>query len=124
MRKTQLVYVVTMLIFAVGMWAIMRIGSGLHAARNVAGDWQLNGPAGDSKLPERLTIRQSGRFLSGSLGQIQLDGELDKHSTIALTASRPQLTVNATLNDAGDRFVGRIDGAISSDLIAARLPAR
>jgi hypothetical protein len=62
MRKTQLVYVVTMLIFAVGMWAILRVGSGLHAARNVAGDWQLNVAPAASKVPDRLTIHQQAGF--------------------------------------------------------------
>ena len=124
MRKTQLVYVVTMLIFAVGMWMIMRIGSGLHAAKNVTGDWQLSGSAGTSKLPGRLTIRQSGRFLSGSLAEIQLRGELEGGTKLALAASRPQLTLTATLNSAGDQFVGRFDGAFSSEFTAVHLPAR
>jgi hypothetical protein len=123
-RKTQLVYAVTMLMFAVGMWAILRVGSGLHAARNVAGDWQLNGTAGVSKLPDRLTIHQSGRFLSGSLGDIQVRGELEERSKIALAASHLQLTLTATLNDSGDQFVGKSDGAFSSPFTATRLPAR
>lgn len=124
MRKTYLVYVVTMLIFAVGMWAILRVGSGLHAARNVTGDWQLNVTPASSKLPERLTIQQSGRFLSGSLGKIRLRGELGQGSNIAMTARGSQLTLNATLNNSGDQFVGKVDGAFSSEFTAVRLPAR
>jgi hypothetical protein len=61
--------------------------------------------------------------LSGSLGEIQLHGELQERSKIALAASRPQLKLTAKLNDSGDRFVGRIDGAFSSEFTAARLSA-
>ncbi|HSZ58040.1 MAG TPA: hypothetical protein VK797_20420 [Tepidisphaeraceae bacterium] len=128
MRKTQVIYLVTMLMFAAGMWAVLRIGSELRAARNVAGEWQLNTASQATNLPERLTIQQSGRFLTGVLGDpsapISMRGELPQGSTILLAASHPQLSLTATLNEAGDKFVGRVDGAVSSELSGTRLPAR
>jgi len=75
-----------------------------------------------------LTIQQSGRFLTGVLGDpsapISMRGELPQGSTILLAASHPQLSLTATLNEAGDKFVGRVDGAVSSELSGTRLPAR
>ena len=128
MRKTQVVYLVTMLTFVAGMWAVLRIGSGLRAARNVAGEWQLNTASQVTKLPDRLTIHQSGRFLTGVLGgpstDIPMRGELPERSKIMLAASHPQLSLTATLNEAGDKFVGRVDGTVSTELSGTRLPAR
>jgi hypothetical protein len=126
MRKSQMTYVVTMLAFAAGLWAILRFGSHLHAAKNVAGEWEIATTAG-STLPNRLAIRQSGKFLTGTLqgsaGKIQMHGEFVQASEITLISSNPRVTMTATISNTGDKLAGRFDGAFSSELIAARLPA-
>ena len=127
MRKTQVTYLTMMLVFAAGLWAILRIGSRLHAARNVAGEWELRSTDGGPRLPDHLTLRQSGKFLTGTLqgrpDTIQLHGELDQASKMTLRASGGrQLTMTATLDegDGGGKLVARFEGDISADAIATR----
>jgi hypothetical protein len=126
MRKSQMTYLVTMLAFAAGLWGIMRVGSRLHAARNVAGEWEIKTTDG-ATLPNHLTVRQSGRFLTGTLagsaGHIPIHGQLVRASEIRLIASNPQVSMTATISDSGEKLAGRFDGAFSSELVAARLPA-
>jgi hypothetical protein len=123
MRKTQVTYLVMMLIFAAGLWAILRIGTHLRAARNLAGEWQVAESSSELTPPGRLSLHQSGKFLTGTLRsrgkEIRLSGELEE-SQFTLRAARPPLTVTGMLNDGGDRLSGRFDGLICANWSATR----
>ena len=92
MNKTHLTYLLMVAIFAGGLWGILRLGSGLHAARNVAGEWEIDWtPASpDEALPDRMIIDQSGRYLTVTMkgpaapvrlnGRITSDGHVSKLS--------------------------------------------
>src|SRR3954470_2089619 len=57
------VYVIMMLVFATGMWAVLVFGSTLRARPDLAGEWELL-PEGDPRAPTlRATLEQSGRFV-------------------------------------------------------------
>ena len=82
MNKTHLTYVLMVATFAGGLWAILRLGSVLHAASNVAGEWQLrwtDSQPGDN-LPDRMTVDQSGRYLVATLkssgAPVRMDGRI------------------------------------------------
>src|SRR5579859_3596494 len=62
MNKTHLTYLLMIAIFAGGLWGILRLGSGLRAARNVAGEWEIvwSDATGGEALPDRMTVDQSG----------------------------------------------------------------
>lgn len=57
------VYVIMMLVFATGMWAVLVFGSTLRAAPDLAGEWELL-PEGDPRAETlHTTLEQSGRFV-------------------------------------------------------------
>src|SRR6476469_3504984 len=57
------VYVIMMLVFATGMWAVLVFGSTLRAPPDLAGEWELL-PEGDPRAATlRATLDQSGRFV-------------------------------------------------------------
>jgi hypothetical protein len=63
MTNATAVYVIMMLVFATGMWAVLVFGSTLRAPPDLAGEWELL-PEGDPHAPTlRATIEQSGRFV-------------------------------------------------------------
>src|SRR3954470_22489961 len=57
------VYVIMMLVFATGMWAVLVFGSTMRARPDLAGEWELL-PEGDPRAAtQRATLEQSGRFV-------------------------------------------------------------
>ena len=57
------VYMIMLLVFAAGMWAILAYGSTLRAPFDLAGEWELL-PEGDPHADVvRMGIEQSGRFV-------------------------------------------------------------
>ena len=98
MNKTHFTYFLMIAIFAGGLWGILRVGSGLRAAPSVSGQWQFrwtDASPGDA-LPQRMSIDQSGRYLSaamqGPAGPIRLNGRLasDRHSTARISLADPK----------------------------------
>lgn len=92
MNKTHLTYLLMVAIFAGGLWGILRLGAGLHAARNVAGEWDIvwTHPTPNQALPDRMTVDQSGRYLTATMkgpaapvllrGRITSDGQVSRIS--------------------------------------------
>src|SRR5689334_15539521 len=63
MTNATAVYVIMMLVFATGMWAVLVFGSTLRASPDLAGEWELL-PEGDPRAATlRATLEQSGRFV-------------------------------------------------------------
>jgi hypothetical protein len=124
MRKSQITYVVTMLVFAGGLWAILRIGSHLRAARNIAGEWQIALQSVRATPANRLSIHQSGRFLTGRLRyggkEFQLSGDL-QDSKFTLHSPGQPLAVSGAVDETGDRLNGRFEGEFSADFSAGRV---
>ena len=106
MNKTYWTYLLMLAIFAGGLWAILRLGSGLRAAPNVAGEWQIrwtDAGAGEA-LPERIIIDQSGRYLTATINRptapVRLSGRIDSESSaVALRDSRRSWNLSARLDD-------------------------
>jgi hypothetical protein len=132
MTKTRTTYVVMILIFTVGLWAILRAGNHLHAARNVAGEWQVKWAQPGSQQPERLTLSQSGRFLNATLHEqdksagVQLSGRLEGEGSesgrkLVLHAAKSDLTLNAILDDTGQVLAGSVEAGAPAGWQATRI---
>src|SRR3954467_14355878 len=98
MSKTKFTYVVMVLVFALGLWGILRAGSHLRPAPDVAGEWAVTWERSNTKLPARMTLNQSGPFINATLGGdgvsgIKLGGALKRTGT-----SRADLALKA-IND-------------------------
>jgi len=96
------------LVFSLGLWGILRVGSRLHAARDVAGEWDVKGASAGAALPQRMTLIQSGRFLNATLHDsnhnIKLRGTLDgKH--LVLKGVNEDAAMDALLDDSGTQLV-------------------
>jgi|SRR6476469_5590850 hypothetical protein len=72
------VYVIMMLIFATGMWAVLVFGSTLRPPPDLAGEWELL-PESDPRAETlKATLEQSGRFVRF---RIRDDATLDLRMT-------------------------------------------
>lgn len=128
MNKTYITYVVMLLAFGAGLWAILRVGNRLRPARNIGGEWQVKWDATPAPLPERMTLAQSGRFVTATFHapeqsrSFRLHGELgDGSRTLALQGTRPPVSLNAVLDDAGDRLTGTSAGEATAPWHATRV---
>ena len=84
MSKTQITYLVMIIVFSAGLWGILRAGGRLKAAPDVAGEWDVmwdKPGAGD-----RMVLVQSGRFLNATLrrgdGTTRLRGTLQRDGNV------------------------------------------
>jgi hypothetical protein len=82
MNRATVLYLGLVVVFAVGIWLTLQIGSNhLTAPPDLSGQWQS--PSDPGQL---LTIQQSGRF-------IQLTTSAGRHLDLILTNSTPNLTL-------------------------------
>jgi len=131
MSKSQTTYVVMILVFSLGLWAIMRAGSHLRAAPDIAGDWVITWDAPQQKSPDRLTFAQSGRFIVATLNtsdgdSTKLRGTLERTgtgATIHLTRSNPQTELSATLDPSDHSLIGIFDNSTGWHAIRASKPS-
>ncbi len=66
-NRASLTYVAMAVLFGTGIWGIFIIGDRIHAAIDIAGTWQLyEEDGGEASL---MTIEQSGKYLSVTLGE-------------------------------------------------------
>ncbi|HXE52997.1 MAG TPA: hypothetical protein VN541_08285 [Tepidisphaeraceae bacterium] len=135
MAKTRITYLAMLLIFAAGLWGILRIGSHLHGPPDVAGEWQIRwtSPPAGADMPDRLSISQSGQFLSVTLDTrarkqpaVQLQGTLttksDRAPQIALGNSPQQWSMSGELDAVRQTFSGHLDSPIRCDWQARKTP--
>src|SRR3954468_6431178 len=66
-------YMIMLLVFACGMWAVLVLGSTLLAQPDVAGEWELAPEGRGTQEPIRATIKQSGRYVRMMLGAKKFD---------------------------------------------------
>ncbi len=120
MTKTQITYVVMILTFSLGLWAILRAGSHLRAAPDVAGQWAVSSERSDPNLPERLTLVQSGKFVNAVATRpdgstFQLHGTLEQSASagadLALKAVKDQSNLTATYDQPSQTLAGTAEGA-------------
>ena len=120
MTKTQITYVVMILAFSLGLWAILRAGSHLRAAPDVAGQWALTSERPDPNLPERLTLVQSGRFVNAVATRadgstVQLRGTLEQSGNsgvdLLLKAAKDQSNFTAAYDPPSQTLAGTAEGA-------------
>ncbi|MBC8107666.1 MAG: hypothetical protein H7Z14_13830, partial [Anaerolineae bacterium] len=76
-------YMIMLLVFAGGMWAVLVFGSTLQAQPDLAGDWELALEGRGKQEPLRATIEQSGRYVRMMIAGKKLD--------LRIVASRPQI---------------------------------
>src|SRR3954470_7568365 len=82
------VYTIMVLIFAVGMWAILAFGSTLRAPPDLAGDW-IFAPEGDPRQETlHATIEQSGKFVRCRIGNVSYDLRLRGGHDAAVSGDR------------------------------------
>lgn len=74
-------YMIMLLVFACGMWAVLVLGSTLQAQPDLAGEWELAREGRVTQEPVRATIEQSGRYV-----RMMFDG---KHLDLRIVSSRP-----------------------------------
>lgn len=133
MHSTRLTYLAMVLVFGTALWGILRIGSRLHAARNVSGDWNVrwNAAPPDSNLPARMSVAQSGRFLTVTLWQsdrktsVKLHGQLtssprEPQTRLVLHGSSASWEMSGSLDDRGQLLSGHLDSPVSCDWQARR----
>jgi hypothetical protein len=108
MNRTRLTYVVMVLVFSLGLWVILRAGSGLRAAPDVAGEWLVTWE-GRGEAPGPMTVTQSGTFISAVLGRG--DGRLPV--SLRGTLRRKQSGADVVLKGLGDPLVltGELDSS-------------
>lgn len=87
-------YMIMLLVFAVGMWAVLVFGSTLQPQPDIAGEWELSPEGRGNQQPIRATVQQSGRYVRMMLAGKKLD--------LRIVASRPQIQM--TGNNVTVRF--------------------
>jgi len=123
---------VMLLVFGVGLWAILRVGSRLRPARNVAGEWHVQwGEGTRPSLPDQMTVAQSGKFVTATFHApdesrgIRLQGQLENTPAgLTLRGTRPAVSLTAVLDDAGDRLTGTAEGDATTRWQATRARGR
>lgn len=127
MNKTHWTYLLMLPVFAGGLWVVLRLGSGLRAARNVAGEWQIqwNDAAPGEALPDRMTIDQSGRYLTATLrapaAAVRLSGRIDSNSSaLSLRDPKASWTLAANLHE-DQTLTGTLDTPAAHPLRARRV---
>jgi len=137
MSKTHATYIAMVAVFGLGLWGILRVGATLQAAKYVAGDWRVRWSNGSASqhLPDRLTIEQSGRYLTvtlrrpESMGPIRLRGELrtsnvgQGRSDLTLASSDGRWNMTATLDETNQLLSGHLAAPQSYDWQARRILA-
>ena len=133
MNKTHLTYLLMIAIFAGGLWGILRLGSGLRAARNVSGEWQLlwTDAARGEGLPDRMTIDQSGRYLTatmkGPVVPVRLSGRISggaqSAAKLSLSDSKSSWKLAARL-DENQLLTGSLETPSPHPLRARRVPSQ
>jgi hypothetical protein len=121
MRKTQLTYGVMILVFSLGLWGILRLGSRLHAAPDVAGEWTLSWDGAGAALPQRMIVNQSGKFVNVVLTRADLQSSVKFRGTLqqtgsprtelALKAVNDPLTMNGVYDPASRTLSGTAEGS-------------
>jgi hypothetical protein len=73
LSRATLVYLLMLLVFGLGLWAILSVGAiWLRAPADLAGRWKLIGPEGAQHATE-MRIEQSGRYFYILVGGKRLD---------------------------------------------------
>ena len=75
--KATSVYIIMLVVFGAGLWAILSVGSILlQAPTDLAGQWELHDPntnpttdGGDTVAAHKMTIDQSGRYFQITIDQ-------------------------------------------------------
>lgn len=99
MRKSQLTYVVMVLVFSLGLWGILRLGSRLRAAPDIAGEWTLSWDGTGAALPQRMTVNQSGKFVNVLLTRADPQNPVKLRGTLQQTASPQTELALKAVND-------------------------
>jgi hypothetical protein len=116
--RATFVYIIMLVVFGAGLWAIISFGSILlRAPEDLAGEWQLFAPGstrdgvGDDKPVKKMSIEQSGKFFKLHLNGTALD------MTLAAERRYPERAIDKTELHLGDargtthaRFDGEHDG--------------
>jgi hypothetical protein len=122
MSKTKFTYVVMILVFALGLWAILRAGSHLRAVPDVAGEWAVTWFDSRTNAPARMTVNQSGRFVNATLTRadhgeaVKLRGTLERSGTsradLTLKAVNEPLAMTATYDQSSRMLTGTTEGSV------------
>ena len=131
MNRTYITYVLMILIFGAGLWAILRVGNRLRPARNISGEWRVQWSGEHGALPDRMTVAQSGKFITAVFLEpergrgVRMKGQLDiSPARLSLRGANPDVSMTATLDDAGQVMAGRIEGGASAAWRATRSRGR
>jgi hypothetical protein len=127
-RRSTLVYIIMLSVFAGGMWLILSYGSShLAAPIDLAGEWELSPLPGTAGDVQRLHIDQSGKFVTitlsnaGSVHMTLIEQQGPK--LVRLSGSDGEVTLQ---NTDGERWrltsVGKIHGAWDALLISRTYP--
>jgi hypothetical protein len=111
MNRTSLVYLVVCAMFALGIWAILAVGTAfLTAPRDLAGRW---GPADAAASGEGFSISQSGRFV-----RISPDSGGQHFDVVLTQSSRPaEGTADQVLEFDGDGWHVEGIGSAAGDAV-------
>jgi hypothetical protein len=131
MNKTRITYVVMILVFSLGLWGILRAGSRLRAAPDVAGEWAVTWEGREEKSPERLTVTQSGKFINAKLdrsdrrGGVKLRGTLERGASevdVVLKGVNDPTAMTAVFDQSRQTLVGSAGDGSTGGWRASRVP--
>jgi hypothetical protein len=130
--KSRLIYIVSILILAGGLWAVLAAGRHLKAPFALAGEWKRVLPGGEGEAGT-FAISQSGRFvklLVPGREPIALQWQDEEAAgsggkLLHLQGDRQSMRVHMPSDSAspGDVFKFELDGQIEAVWTAVRQPA-
>ncbi len=99
MTNATAVYTVMILILAAGLWAILSFGETLHAAPDLAGEWEFTDTATGEVT--KASMNQSGRFLQLRMNgrpaeELRMSPPGDPQHSRAIELKSPARTITLT----------------------------
>ena len=82
--KATSVYVIMVAVLVGGLWFILSLGSTLLPPTDLAGKWELSGPAGSADL----LVEQSGKFVNLTMADWKADLKITEDANQAPTAGQ------------------------------------
>ena len=108
MKRASVSYVIMLVIFILGQWAVVEFGTRLRAAPDIAGQWSLSpdleSPASNAPS-HKMTVSQSGKFLD-----LYFDNGVHVPARIESAANKSA----DELHLAGTKYIFNAEGSLST----------
>ena len=122
MNRATVVYLVMIIAFVAGMWAVMTAGAGLTAPEDLGGRWLGTNPPATNTWPA-LTVEQSGRYFQLAFdngpGDIAVSSQVSSgDGRLSLARGAWRVTIDGTPGQAVRTF--HVDGPTSGTFTGRR----